>query len=63
MIDIKELTESDLGRGAVYAGGVGKKEQGVITSWNDVYIFVNYGSYCMGRGIATRPEDLEFLNG
>ena len=63
MIDITKLIESDKGRGVVYTDGVGNLEQGVITSWNDMYIFVNYGSHCMGRGIATRPEDLNFMSG
>jgi len=30
-------------------------EQGTISSWNDTYVFVNYGT---GTNAATRPEDL-----
>lgn len=29
--------------------------KGTVASWNDTYIFVNYGD---GRNIATRPVDL-----
>jgi hypothetical protein len=29
--------------------------KGTIASWNDTYVFVNYGD---GRNIATRPVDL-----
>ncbi len=33
-----------------------KQEVGVVTSWNDHYVFVDYNGD--GRGIATRLEDL-----
>ncbi len=59
MIDIKELTKNDDRRNVVYTDGVGDKESGYITSWNDKFIFVDYGESC-GRGIATNPKDLEF---
>lgn len=60
MININELTENDKGRGVVYEPYPGGKlEDGVITSWNDRYIFVSYNY--TGRGIATPPEKLEFL--
>ena len=32
-------------------------EGGTISSWNDTYVFVNYGT---GTNAATRPEDLVF---
>jgi len=32
-------------------------EGGTISSWNDTYVFVNYGK---GTNAATRPEDLIF---
>jgi len=63
MIDVDKLTEEDKGRGVVYIDGVGNREQGYITSWNDVNIFVCYGPECCGRGIATRPDDLDFMSG
>lgn len=36
-------------------------EQGIITSVNDAYVFVRYGSN--PGSAATRPEDLTFLTG
>lgn len=46
-------TGDDIGRKVVYRG-----EEGVITSFNDSYVFVRYGS---DFGVkATRREDLEF---
>lgn len=63
MIDINTLQESDKGRAVVYTDGTGEIEQGYITSWNKVNIFVCYGPESCGRGIATRPEDLNFITG
>ena len=63
---LSDLKESDVGRSVIYTPFEGcngsLKEDGHITSWNDTYIFVDYGDSC-GRGKATRPEDLEFLSG
>ena len=59
MIDPNSLTKDDKNRNVTYIDGVGNKEYGHITSWNDVYIFVDYGTSC-GRGIATSPDDLTF---
>jgi len=59
MIEIKDLTHHDLGRGVVYRQGFSHAEDGVITSWNEAYIFVRYGA--LGRVMATRPDDLDFL--
>ena len=61
MIDIKNLTEEDIKRTVIYTDGTGEIEQGYITSYNDKFIFVDYGKNC-GRGIATRPEDLKFIS-
>ena len=61
MIDIKELTEEDIKRSVTYVDGTGDIEQGYITSYNDKFIFVDYGKNC-GRGTATRPEDLFFMS-
>jgi|SaaInlStandDraft_3_1057020.scaffolds.fasta_scaffold677915_1 hypothetical protein len=58
MIDIKTLNEKDIGRQVVYST-YNEKEEGHITSFNDKFIFVDYGSSC-GRGIATDPQDLDF---
>lgn len=60
MIDPTTLTERDVNRLVVYRprhGGA--SEQGRITSWNDSFVFVDYTN--VGRGVATSPEDLEFL--
>jgi hypothetical protein len=61
-IDIEKLSTEHKGRNVVYTDGVGNTEEGHITSWNDTFIFVDYGNNC-GRGIATSPEDLEFSVG
>lgn len=59
MIDISKLTEADKGRGVVYRAASGDKgEDGVISSWNERYIFVRYS---ISGVAATLPEDLEFL--
>ena len=59
MINIKELKTKDVKRNVTYIDNMGNKEYGHITSWNENFIFVDYGYSC-GRGIATSPEDLEF---
>ena len=59
MICVENLTEKDKDREVTYTDGTGDKEFGHITSWNDTYIFVDYGNSCR-RGIATSPEDLCF---
>ena len=67
VIEIKNLTQKDIGRWVVYNDGFHPPEKGRIKSWNDKYIFVVYR--CNGEwerfqdfaGVATRPEDLEFL--
>jgi len=59
MIEIEKLTKEDIRRNVVYTDGIGNRESGYITSFNDKYIFVDYGNSC-GRGIATSSRDLEF---
>ena len=61
-IEGRILKESDIHSKVTYVplhaeGNAGHKdcEGGIITSWNDCYIFVNYGK---GHSNATRPEDL-----
>lgn len=56
MIDLKKLKPADKGRDVMYSGQ--EDEEGVITSWNDKFIFVDYGN---GNGVATEPKDLRFL--
>lgn len=59
MIDIKKLVKDDVGREVVYTSYGPKIEEGKITSWNDIYIFVDYGKR-FGAGDATSPMDLAF---
>ena len=58
MIKIENLKEKDKGRKVIYNGHAAT-EEGYISSWNDKYVFVDYGKNC-GRGIATDPKDLDF---
>lgn len=58
----RELVDSDRGSKVTYVpghakGNAGHKdcEEGTISSWNDKFVFVNYGT---GTSKATRPEDL-----
>lgn len=58
-IDIKKLTSDDIGRLVVYENHYANKlEEGVITSWNDEYIFVRYGADKHSK--ATYPQDLRY---
>jgi len=59
MIAIASLSESDKGRSVVYTPRVGPREDGVITSWNDRFVFVHYRSGDTAK--ATDPRDLDFL--
>jgi hypothetical protein len=59
MIDLKSLTDSDRGRAVVFTPRVGPHEDGVITSWNDKYIFVRYDGDKTSK--ATNPSNLDFL--
>lgn len=67
MVDIRKLTEKDIGKWVSYTGyPSGEIEIGKIKSWNDKYIFVVYrcanewGRFKEYTGVATRPEDLKF---
>ena len=60
MIILENLKEQDKGRSVIYTDGTGDKEDGHITSWNDEFVFVDYGK-SNGRGIATSSEDLDFI--
>ena len=60
MINIQALTEKDLKRKVIYEAFKGaKKEEGLITSYNENYIFVDYQN--VGRGQATPPSKLKFI--
>ena len=62
---LEELKKSDVGRKVVYTPFVdcdpSLKEEGVITSWNDTFIFVRYGDEVHSK--ATTPSDIEFTSG
>jgi len=64
---INNLKNEDIGKKVVYTDNVGQKEQGIIKSWNDEYIFVVYNcagdwyNYKNYTAAATDPGDLEFL--
>ncbi len=62
MIFIDNLTKSDVGKLVIYTDGTGDTQEGHITSWNETFIFVDYGNSC-GRGDATDPIDLHFSIG
>lgn len=66
MIKIKNLRESDGVRGTDRGKSViyrkhdsDRVEEGIITSWNDEYVFVRYGRDKLSK--ATRPEDLSWV--
>lgn len=55
-------TPADVGRKVIYTGNSypgGKPEEGVITSYNDHSVFVQYGVDVGSKG--TNREDLEWL--
>ena len=55
-------TDADVGRAVVYRTAPQYlPEQGVITSFNDKYVFVRYGAKINSE--ATDPSDLDFLGG
>ncbi len=66
MIDIRQLTDEDIGREVFYTNGVGNKEFGKLKSWNYKWVFVVY--HCANdwdhfqdyTGAATDPNDLEW---
>jgi len=70
MIKITDLKDSDVGRLVIYRSkGGDKKERGKISTWNDMFIFVNYENYpeiCPDffnpTAAATSPEDLTFVS-
>ncbi len=55
-----EPASVDIGRKVIYVSNRGKREDGVITSFSDSFVFVRYGND--GQGIATLREDLEWLS-
>lgn len=51
-------SDEDIGRGVVYTPSHGESESGVITSFNEYYVFVRYGSNRHSQ--ATNPKQLEY---
>ncbi len=51
-------TEADIGRQVIYHGWAGERESGVITSFNDSFVFVRYGMGCTSA--ATAREQLSW---
>lgn len=68
MINIKSLTEDDVGKWVKYTD-FSKTEIGKIKSWNDKFIFVVYScnhdwnNFKNYTAAATSPEDLVFSEG
>jgi len=60
MIDITELTDDDHGKWVIYTppDRHSMPEPGVISSWNEDFIFVLY--LTGDTAAATRPHDLEW---
>jgi hypothetical protein len=58
MIEISKLSEKDKGREVVFNSHGSKTEFGIISSWNERFIFVKYNGRQQGQ--ATRPKDLRF---
>jgi hypothetical protein len=61
MIELSKLTEHDRGREVVFDSPGSKMEFGIVSSWNDRFIFVKYNGSQQSQ--ATNPEDLRFSMG
>lgn len=57
MIEISKLTEADKGRKVNYHREFSEPEFGVLSSWNDSYIFVRFKG---PNGEACEPADVSF---
>ena len=57
-MNIKDLTESDKGRKVLFSTYHGDIEMGVLSSWNERYIFTRFTSG--STAAACNPEQLEF---
>lgn len=57
-MQISNLTEKDVGRSVTYHPKHGAPEHGILSSWNEKYVFVRYtqGS----TAAACDPQQLEF---
>lgn len=59
MIDVTVLTEEDKGKSVQYTAMDMTIECGIITSWNDYYVFVQFTKGCISQ--ATPPASLEWI--
>jgi hypothetical protein len=57
MIDPNELTESDIGRKVEYHREYCHREYGVLSSWNEKFVFVRFKG---PTGESCQPEDVSF---
>lgn len=57
MIDISKLSAAHVGRHVIYHREFCRREVGVLTSWNDKYVFVRFKG---PTGEACEPEDVSF---
>lgn len=58
-----EVTKKDIGRCVVYYEGHGEIEKGIITSFNESYVFIRYAYQDSDSGgIATYRDHLSYFN-
>lgn len=57
MIQLDQLTESDIGRNVIYDRQYCERQVGKLSSWNDHYVFVRFRG---PTGEACEPEDVSF---
>ena len=65
-VTLSELTKADIDRAVMYQAQhdgrlIGEPERGLISSWNDRYVFVRFGFTLNGQ--AVDPRFLEFEHG
>lgn len=58
MIDLEDLREEDKGRGVLFLTHHGVIERGVLSSWNEWYIFARFTNG--STAAACDPKQLEF---
>lgn len=58
MVDIEELTQSDVGRRLFYQRIGCENNHGTLSSWNEIYVFARFKG---PNGVACRPEDVSFV--
>jgi hypothetical protein len=58
VIEIEKLTDADKGRKVIYSDNHGLRERGMISSWNNLYVFVRFHAGTAACG----PESLSFCD-